>query len=146
MSCHSRSVHNVAMSVWGICVCRFRVQALRTRNSLGHQIVLFCHSDSVHNVAMSLCGNLSVGLEFRLYELETHSDTKLFCLSLRLGAQCCHESVGQFVCKFRVQAFRTLNSLGHEICAGFRFRLQAVRSRNSLGLARFNQGGLINLV
>ena len=110
------------------------------------QTVLFCPSDSVHNVAVSLWDKLSVGLEFRLYELETHSDTKLFCLSLRLGAQCCHESVGQFVCRFRVQAFRTLNSLGHKRYAGFRFRLQAVRSRNSLGLARFIHGGLINLV
>ena len=43
------------------------------------QTVLFCPSDSVHNVAVSLWDKLSVGLEFRLYELETHSDTKLFC-------------------------------------------------------------------
>ena len=41
-------------------------------------------SDSMHNVVTSLWRSLSVGLEFRLFELETHSDNKLFYKALGL--------------------------------------------------------------
>ena len=43
-----------------------------------------CLSDSEHNVAASLWRPSSVGLEFRLFELETHSDNKIIYKALGL--------------------------------------------------------------